>query len=390
MVNVNKIKKELCCGCGACKDACTINCISMKQDNEGFVYPVVDEKRCLNCGKCTVVCPNFQRFAKVKENYTASFYASYGKNFQKVKEGSSGGIFELLAEEIIGIKGIVYGAYLDEKIRVRHGRATNIDEVMKFRKSKYLQSDMTGIFNRIKEDLDEDKNVLFTGTPCQVAALYSFVGRDYSNLFTVDIVCHGVPSELVFEKYICSVEEKNGKKIISLCWRNKEEGWGPNRISLYFDDGSSIVMKSQENPMQVGFLDNLYLRPSCYNCNFAKMPRIGDITLGDFWGYDGTLLKENNNKGLSLVVLSSQKGESLYERIREKVIDEKVEQQYCVDRSYHLANAPKNNNMRENFFRDIRDGMDFSSLCRKYIYSNKVWQEDKSLDLTGFLKVLTQ
>lgn len=382
------LKKEQCTGCGVCSEVCPKNCISMEYDVEGFLYPTIDETKCIDCKKCISVC-HYQKKADhpwMSDNPIC--YASYGKDVSRLKEASSGGVFELLANRIIDTGGIVYGAYLDQELVVRHGRATSSEGIKKFRKSKYLQSNMTGIFCFIKKDLDNQKEVLFSGTPCQVAALYSFLGKKYNNLITVDIVCHGVPSEYVFRRYICWVEEKYQKKVKDVCWRDKESGWRPNHISIVFDDRSVVSMTSNENPMQWGFLNDLYLRPSCYNCKYARIPRIGDITLGDFWGYEGELLVNNDNKGISMVVLSSKKGKELYDQISNRVIDEKSELQYCVRCSYHLTHPPKYNNKREEFMRDFVGGnVDFVSLCKEYLYDSG-WPESTLLDLLELINTL--
>lgn len=347
-------KKEQCCGCGACINACSKECISMTVDEEGFCYPVLDEVLCIECGKCISVCPMLNK--PNKDKYNGLYYAAYSIDNEDLLSSSSGGVFGVLAKKIIHEGGIVYGAYLDEGFIVRHGRADNIEGINRFKKSKYLQSDVGKIYCEVKNDLREGRLVLFSGTPCQIAALYLFLGDDPDNLLTIDIVCHGVPSKKVFETYIKQIEQRNGKVIANVCWRDKRKGWGPNRIAMTFKDGTEIVTTSSENIMQQAFLNNYDLRKSCYVCEYAALPRIGDITLGDFWGYEGKLLKENNNRGISMVVISSKKGENLFDTVVNNLILEKVDEELCKIKSYHLHSTPKTNLSRDDFMNCILKG----------------------------------
>lgn len=205
----------------------------------------------------------------------------------------------------------------------------------------------------------------FLGTPCQIAALYKFLNKEYEKLCTVDVVCHGVPSNKVYKKYIEEMEKRYKQKVVNIKWRDKTKGWGPNHVTLYFEDGKSCTSISRENPFQTGFLDNVYLRPSCYNCAYAKLPRIGDISLADFWGYDGELKDKNNNKGISAVIISSEIGKKIFKDIEKDILYHEVSKEYLTSRSRHAHKPPKENKDREAFFRDF-DKMSFKKISIKY------------------------
>lgn len=364
MENIKIQDKQKCCGCGACRDVCPTGSITMEYNDEGFRYPVIDNNKCIHCNQCKNVCPIDK---KPERDHKESFYAGYTNDSSVMAASSSGGIFWPIACQFLNGGGIVYGAVLKDGINIRHERCESIEDCKKIRKSKYLQSDLTSIYQQVKQDLKAEKKVLFSGTPCQVAALYSFLGRSFDNLYTIDVICHGVPSRAVFNRYIEEQEQLHHKKIVSYCWRDKSKGWGPNQVTVVFDDGSSSTTTSQENPMQKGFLDNWYLRPSCYQCQFAKIPRVADISLADFWGYDLQLKEKNNNRGMSLIVVSSNHGQELFESIKDQVEYHEVSKEYACAKSRHLWIHPKENNNRDKFMSDFKRGKTFKYLTRKYI-----------------------
>lgn len=357
-------EKENCCGCEACVNICPHNCIKMVEDEEGFRYPVIDKEKCINCGACNKVCPMIEEPDK-KSLKDSLFYAAYNRNDEDLKNSSSGGIFFLLAREILNDNGTVYGVIQDSTYDVHFERATTLEECKKMRGSKYLQANVNETYKNVKKDLLSGKSVLFSGTPCQVAALYKFLNKNYEKLFTVDVVCHGVPSNRVYRKFIKYKEEKNNSKVVNIKWRDKVHGWGPNRITLFFDNGKKLTTMSRQNEFQLGFLNNLYLRNSCYVCKYAKLPRIGDISLADFWGYTGKLETTNENKGLSAVIVSSNKGEQLFEKIKGYIYYHSVDKEFITSRSRHVYTHPLENKKRNDFFKDL-DDMNFNSLCRKY------------------------
>lgn len=358
--------KSECCGCEACANICPNHCITMVEDEEGFRYPKIDKEKCVNCGLCEKVCPIKNEVKKDDNLSKLQFFAAYSKENKILQKSSSGGIFSLLANYVLEKKGIVYGVTQEGTYDVKFIRVDKEEELEKLRGSKYLQAKVNNIYSQVIQDLKTDRYVLFSGTPCQVAALYKTLGKNkYEKLFTTDVVCHGVPSNAVYRTYIAEMEKKFKKKVVAIKWRDKSYGWGPNRVTLYFDDNSKYTTISRENPFQTGFLDNIYLRPSCYKCLYAKLPRIGDISLADFWGYDGKLLEENDNKGISAIIVSSEKGAELFESIKEDLIWEEVNEKYLTDRCRHAYIHPEENSERENFFKDFKN-MKFKKLARKY------------------------
>ena len=364
---IEVLEKDKCCGCQACVNVCPKECITMKYDEEGYIYPIIDTEKCIKCDLCKKVCHLINKNA-IKKSFIENnkFYAAYNKDYKIMENSSSGGIFWLLAKSIINVNGIVYGAEQTSIFSVKHKRAETLDECVPFRGSKYLQSNINKSYKMVKEDLLNNKKVLFSGTPCQVAGLYSYLGKEYENLYTCDVVCHGVPSMRVFKKYIKELEESKKKKVTNIIWRDKSQGWGPIRICIYFDDGEKLIQTSQDNMFQLGFLDNVYLRPSCYKCKYAKLPRISDISLADFWGYEGELKNANNNRVLSIVILCSEKGIEIFNSICKNINYHEVCEEYVKSKSRHVYTHPLENYDRENFFKDFNK-CSFHELTEKYI-----------------------
>lgn len=368
MANISALKeKSLCCGCGACKNACPTKCITMEFDDEGFRYPIVNKEDCVNCGKCVSVCP-YTHETRERETIVQVF-AAQAKEKIVVENCSSGGVFAELAKAFIRKNGIVYGAtYISELHEVGHIRVEKEEDLKKIYKSKYLQSSVNDCYKQAELDLTRGKMVLFSGTPCQIAGLYGFLGnRQFERLVTVDVVCHGVPSQTIFEEYLGEIEKEKNAKVIDYKWRSKTQGWKPNTIEIMLSNGKIIREESQKNKFQKGFLHNLYLRPSCYSCPFPTLPRVADISLGDFWGYDKSS-KFGENKGISMVVLSSEQGKVAFEAILDSLKIELVDIEYAKRKSIHLWNPPIFNKQRRDFFEDFYDGKSFSNiLFYKYL-----------------------
>jgi coenzyme F420-reducing hydrogenase beta subunit len=354
--------KQYCCGCESCAQVCGKKSITMTADEEGFLYPKIDKSTCVNCNFCLNVCPYNNISDKNEESI---FYGAYNVDNDIVSESSSGGIFWLLVQYAIAQKGVVYGCALEDNFFVVHRRAKTLKDCEKFRRSKYLQSTTADTYNEAKQDLKAGKIVLYSGTPCQIAGLYSFLKDDYDNLITCEVICHGVPSKMLFDKYIQEISVN--KKAVSMIWRDKRNGWGPNHVSVQFDDKSEIVSVSINNPYQRGFLDNFYLRPSCNKCPFARLPRIADISLADFWNYEGNLKQSNNNKGLSVVITSSKKGNEVWESCKKNTIYEYVSEEYVKKCSRHVWTHPVENKRRKKFFLKIKRGKSFCNLMKYYI-----------------------
>lgn len=310
MNNISILGKD-CCGCTACEQICPKNCISFKENNEGFMYPVVEQAVCVNCGACTKHCPVLNPLPT--ENVPTVYAAKYRDN-RTTAESTSGGIFIPIAKNTLENDGIVYGCAYDENLAARHIAVENENELFRLQGSKYVQSDISGIYSRIKADLESDRYVLFSGTGCQVAGLRSFLGREYEKLTTVDIVCHGVPSPKLFARYIDYLGKKLGEPVKSYNFRSKKRrGWG-----LFYElewGKNSKGGSGFDDPYYNAFLNCKTYREGCYNCRFANCNRQGDITLADFWGIEYINPKFYSKNGVSLVLVNTEKGKKLWKSL---------------------------------------------------------------------------
>ncbi|WP_296878357.1 Coenzyme F420 hydrogenase/dehydrogenase, beta subunit C-terminal domain [Thomasclavelia sp.] len=301
--------KEKCSGCEACKNICPQNCIKMIEDEYGFRYPYVDIKKCIDCHLCKKVCP-INNLGE-KKGFNPDIYAVQNNNIDIRKKSSSGGAFSLITKIIFDHSGIVYGAWMNKNLEVEHISIDNEKQMPLIRGSKYLQSHINYTFRKIKEELDDGRIVLFSGTGCQIAGLKKYLGKDYKNFLAVEIVCHGVPSELIFRKYIASVEQKYNAKVEYVDFRDKKDGWANYDITLYFDNSFIESQKAFKNDFMRGYINNLYLRPSCKSCQFKCMSSGSDILLGDFWGANELGDMWADNKGTSLIFINTDKGKKI-------------------------------------------------------------------------------
>lgn len=307
-----------CCGCGACAAGCPKGAITMAEGRDGFVLPVIDSDLCVGCGACARAC-GLNR--GVGFNSAGPFFAAAGRD--DVSESASGGVFGAVAREVISAGGVAYGAAYEREgstLRVQHRRAANVDELRPLLNSKYVQSDAGACFADVKADLREGRRVLFCGTPCQVVGLRGFLGRDYGNLTTVDLVCHGVPSGRMFADCVEDYGKLLGSPVVDFRFRCKREGWGHSLLLLLLEDGRKITIPAAKSPYYDMFLNLKTLRDSCYRCPYAGRFRAGDLTIGDFWGVDVNrpdVLKDvekfNQMKGVSCLLVNNERGREFIE-----------------------------------------------------------------------------
>lgn len=311
MTYFETLKKKDCNGCGLCSLKCPKKAITMIEDNEGFVYPVIDKSKCINCNICKNICPNHE----YNLNNKIKAYAAINKNKEDLSNSSSGGMFVLLAKYVLKNNGVVFGVKYDKNLIAVHSYTLNEDELIDFQGSKYVRSDLKNSFVEVKEML-KDKMVLFTGTPCQCQALRSFLGKDYTNLLTCDIICHSNPSPKVFKLYKEYLERKYSKRIKNIYFRTKKIGWHCDKSIIQFVDDTEIIESSYYH----AFLVELLNRPSCHNCHFCSSNRLSDFTIGDAWGIE-KLLKEttNNNTGISLLCVNTDKANKTLQSIKKHV-----------------------------------------------------------------------
>lgn len=315
--------KRLCSGCTACEQACPKKCIEMVADNEGFLYPKISLEDCIDCGLCEKICPINNR--KPTKNEQTEAYAVINNDGEARLCSSSGGVFSLLAKSTIEKNGLVFGVGYGKELTVEHKRAQHGGELFEIRGSKYVQSQLNDSFKNAKEALEQGKLVLFTGTPCQIEGLYAFIGKDYENLITQDIVCHGVSSPLVWKNYLHEQQKKFASNPIKASFRDKRKGWSKFSMSLSFENGKTYSKTLDKDAMLQAFLNNLCLRPSCYDCKFKQKVHKSDITLADFWGIEKINPKLNDDKGISLVLINSWKGKRLFDEISNGAMFEKVD-----------------------------------------------------------------
>jgi coenzyme F420-reducing hydrogenase beta subunit len=304
-----------CTGCNACVQKCPNNCIILEENKYGFLYPKVDETRCISCNICDRVC-HLQNYI-FREN-TPIAYAAVHKDNNVVLKSTSGGVFSAIAEEVLSSKGVVYGCAFDDNLRPQHIRVDNLSELSSLFGSKYVQSDIGNCYQDILRDLHENRTVFFTGTPCQVAGLKTFLGKDYERLITADLICHGVPSYAYFRKFIKWYEKKNNCKIVDYSFRSKDNaGWSLAGTYTVEKNGKKIVKKVfyYDNYYYHYFLNGDIYRDSCYNCKYANIYRPGDFTLGDLWGAEKIKCRIDINNGCSLLLVNSKKGESLMQNL---------------------------------------------------------------------------
>lgn len=300
---VDILDKHDCCGCSACAQRCPKQCIIMQEDNEGFLYPSVDRENCIDCGLCEKVCPVINQ---TEEHKPLECYAAKNPDESVRSTSSSGGIFLPIAETIIRHGGIVFGACFNDRWEVVHTSAETLEEVRSFQGSKYVQSSIGTCFQETEGFLKDGRKVLFSGTPCQIAALHKYLRRDYDNLITVDVVCHGVPSPMTWRDYVATLPMAGVKKI---CMKDKSTGWREYSFSLFDSKGYlSYTEKASDNKFMVAFLSNLTIRPSCFKCPAKAGRSQSDITLADFWGIEKLNPSMDDNKGTSFVCANSNKG----------------------------------------------------------------------------------
>lgn len=355
--------KTKCCGCSACYNICPQECISMQSDNEGFRYPVIDMEDCTECDLCEMVCPILCG-NKVDNEPVA--YACINKDDDVRQQSSSGGVFSLIAENVLGNNGTVFGAGFDTDFNVEHSWVDNIDGLSPFRGSKYVQSNIGDTYKEVRGFLKKGRQVLFTGTPCQVAGLKAYLGKDDKSLICADIVCHGVPSPLVWQRYKEQLEEMHHAKAERIAFRRKNYGWKLYSVSFSFDNETEYSKPLTEDVFMQGFLKDLYLRPSCYACSFKTLNRLSDFTLADFWGIQNVLPELDDDKGTSLVLVHSQKGAAMLANLADKMICEQVDVNTAVLYNSAAMKSVAMNPKREAFFAELDKSEDICVLIDRY------------------------
>lgn len=358
--NYIDVKKE-CTGCGACKNICPVDAISIIPNEDGFFNPIIEREKCVNCGLCSKHCIVLDH--KYLHNSAPDCYAVCADDNTR-ETSSSGGAFTVIATNIIKNDGIVCGAAFDSEFNVIHKIAHKIDDLEELKGSKYYQSNTGFVFREIKNNLESGKTVLFTGMPCQVAGLCSFLGKDYPNLYTVDLLCHGITSKKVFDKY--SQDIFHGKKLLDVKFKAKKPwGWHAG-VNAVFQDGSTYSKPLETDLFYVAYLQGVSKNTPCGNCLFNHLPRQGDITIGDFWGIEKFDKNLNDNKGTSLVLVNSEKGKNLLKSILGNFARyKKVPLSYAISGNGSISHPYNLASSRNDFFLNL-DKASFSFLVNKY------------------------
>lgn len=357
------IERNKCTGCMACKNICPKNAITIYEEQDGFKYPKIDEEKCIKCGLCKKVCPVIN---KLSENqYKISVYASINKEKDIRLKSSSGGIFTLIAKYIIDNKGVVFGAKFNEKLEVIHDYIEKEEDIELFRRSKYVQSNIGDTYKKAKKILMQGRKVLFTGTPCQIEGLLGYLGREYENLYTQDIICHGVPSPKVWRKYIEYKKKEKGEYPLEVNFRRKDIlGWSNFQVNYKYSKLDENFHHDEDIYMKL-FLNNLDLRESCYNCSFKKKNRKSDITIADFWGINNFLPKLNDELGVSAVIINTKKGQEIFENIKKYMKYEKTDLNNVILDNSCMIESVKYNERRKDFFEKL-EKLEFGELIKEF------------------------
>lgn len=358
-----------CFGCSACAQICPQQCIRMIPDVEGFGYPSVDESACIKCGLCYEVCPSLKD-TLFETAESQKFYAFVYKDRNIVEQSSSGGAFTAIAEAFCNVGSYkIFGAKWNDDFSVSHSSIDDVSDIDIFRKSKYLQSEIGNSYIEVENALKDGQTVVFSGTPCQVAGLKSFLKKDYDRLLLLDIICHGVPSKLIFQQYIKSLEKKSQSYMSQYIFRFRKSLFGiidPYASRAVFANDKTVDLFSYENEYLKSFFIALNYRLSCYNCPYSRKQRVSDITIGDFWGIEKYDKKYNATKGVSLIISNTRKGENLLLFLNDGHTIEQVPEKFALENNRNLKTPSKMHSRRKEYINHILHE-DFIEVTKNYI-----------------------
>ena len=369
-----------CTGCNMCVSVCPEQAISLSTDAFGFWYPLIDNSVCIDCGACSRLCPVYGVDVDERFNEPVA-YAGWNTHDEIRKNSSSGGVFTALGEFILNMGGVLYGAAYVDDLSVEHIRVSSPEKLYRLQGSKYVQSLIRPeIYESLKRDLEAGMPVLFSGTPCQTAGVESLFGK-YNNLVTVDVVCHGVPSPASYKAYLQEVSSRG--KVAGINMREKSHGWDKFHLVVYFENGNKSDLWFNDDPWGKSFVRNLFLRESCYACEFKKYKRCADISLGDFWEAARGEHREfdDNDKGTSVVLVNSEKGIKLIEALSGCNL-QSISYEWIPERTYAVARSSARNPNREKAFQSLQDGKRFSSVvesCTRTSYFRRVINKTKRM-----------
>lgn len=333
------LDKNLCCGCGLCKVVCPKGAITMNEDEYGYIIPKIDGEKCIDCGLCKKKCAFIQSELYCKDR-PIEVYAAALRDQKLIQQSASGGMFAGFAQSVINDGGVVYGAAWNEDFSVSHIGIKSEYDLHKLQSSKYTQSSIDDCYIEVERLLNSDVQVLFSGTPCQVASLKSYLGKDYSNLLTIDLICHGVGSNRMLQDDIRYFQEKYKNEVERISFRTKRNGWGTSG-EIILKDGSIKNYSTIVSPYYYYYLDNSIFRDSCYNCPYATGERVGDFTIGDYWRIESAHpdIQIDIEKGVSCLLVNSQKGKMMLEKMRDKFLLFESDFDAIYERNAQLASS---------------------------------------------------
>lgn len=343
-----------CTGCCACAGACPKHCIQMVEDKEGFWYPQIDPAACVKCNLCEKACPVLSPLENRRTKEDVAAYALIHRDEDVRRKSSSGGAFSALASAVLRQGGVVFGAAFDENFDVRHIAVTEERELDRLRGSKYVQSRIGDCYAQAKQYLDAGRLVYFSGTACQTSGLLGFLGKDYPNLLTQDLICHGVPSPMAWRKYVQLRERLARAKTERVFFRDKTHGWKNWHLRMDFRDGSFYELSQFEHPYIIAYLRGSFSRLCCYDCAFKDRYRLADFTLADLWGVDELLPGINDDKGVSLLLVNSGKAAAFLEKISASVRLCPLDFDAAVKENGALVESETHNPNREAFLKELR------------------------------------
>lgn len=381
--NISNIK-EKCVGCKSCEQSCPKHCISMMENKEGFWYPVVDEQRCIECKLCLKKCPAAN--TDIHRNEPKKICAWRNKNDVDIMRSASGGAADSATKAVLKMNGVVFGAAYDEQLEVSHIEVMTDSERKKIQSSKYVQSDLKDSYLKVKRHLENKKTVLFTGTPCQVAGLYAFLEGDRENLYTIDLICHGVPSPKFFRKYLEYQNKQSDGRVIYFNFRSKDKrGWGTQYLLKTKTKTKTKTLSLDRYGKH--FMNGDCYRESCYLCVYANTKRVGDLTVGDFWGIAKSHPDFNSPKGVSSVLINTEKGRKLFEIMKPFAEVEEATLEEAMVKQHNLLHPSIRPITRDIFYMNIDepgfvDGLKVGIQMKerlKSILPNKLIQKMKSI-----------
>lgn len=369
----NGIKSDECTGCRACEHACPKNCIRMNNDPDGFQVPTMDnEEECIHCNICKTKCHiiNDQFY-----NEEQSAYGLTNNNKNLLLWSTSGGAFSGIASEFLKKGGWVYGSVYDDDFRVVTTGINKMDQLKEMCGSKYVLNDTLDSYLEVKEKLEEGKKVLFCGVPCQVAGLKGFLGKDFENLYLIDLLCHGGPSPKLFRTYLDFIEKKFRRKIKSYTFRDKRYGWR-TMGTITFEDGLEVKIIPSEDPYCSSFYSGKTYRASCYQCKYARKKRVGDITVGDFWGVENYYPDIDRSYGISAIIVNSQKGGELMKILSDNSSIWEISIEEIAANNNETLNQPTTPYVnRDKIYGELRKKR-FKKVANKYLYAEEKWKTE--------------